>query len=216
MRKGITINGKHSYNDFNLEIGTRNISVPKQKRITETVPYMHGVYDFSSINDEVALENRLLTYEFDIAELSTEKMETLKSSLLTWLYQTNESIIEDDYIKDYYYIGSLENTEWTEDFGKGTLKVSFSVYPFKIAKTQTEKNFEVESLLDTTINNNSSHIIVPKIICDNTITIELNNKAFSLSAGEWQDEDMYLNPGINEINITGSANVSFIYREEMI
>ncbi len=216
MRKGITINNKHSYNDFKLEIGTRTISPPKQKRITETVPYMHGCYDFSSINDEVALENRLLKYEFDISETSTEKMENIKSKVLSWLYQTNETIIEDDYIKNYYFIGSLESIDWGEDFGKGTMSVVFSVYPFMISKTQIEKTYNVNDILDTTIENKSSHIIVPKIITDGSITIEINNKTYTLSEGEWEDSDLYLISGINEIRISGNSNVSIIYREEVI
>lgn len=216
MKKGIRIKEKHSFEDFNLEIATRKISPPKQKRITETVPYMNGIYDFSSLNDEIALENRILTYEFDISEVYTENMDIIKTKFLNWIYQTNEEKIEDDYIPNYYFVGSLESVDWQEDFGKGTIGVSFSVYPYMISKNEIIKNINISEELIEVIETNSSHIINPTIITDSNINIEINDKTFSLSEGTWQDSDIYFNSGVNNIKISGNANVIIKYRDEMI
>ena len=59
---------------------------------------------------------------------------------INWIYQTNEEKIEDDYISNYYFVGSLESVDWQEDFGKGTIGVSFSVYPYMISKNEIIKN----------------------------------------------------------------------------
>ena len=45
---GIRINGKHSYGDFGLYLKSRKVSLPEQKSIRETVPFMNGFHDFSS------------------------------------------------------------------------------------------------------------------------------------------------------------------------
>jgi hypothetical protein len=46
---GITYNNKHSFNDLGLTVlNTRGIETPSKIKITETVPFMNGSYDFSN------------------------------------------------------------------------------------------------------------------------------------------------------------------------
>lgn len=137
MIKQLIINGKKSYDDFDVYIGTRNISQPKKKSIKETVPFSNMVYDFSKIDGELYWDHRTLKYEFDIAELTTEEMEVAKSKLLNWLLNVHDTDIYDPYIGDYHFHGSYDSDSWTEDFEKGTITVSFSVYPYKIANNDS-------------------------------------------------------------------------------
>ena len=47
---GITYNNKHSFNDLGLTVlNTRVIETPSKIKITETVPFMNGSYDFSNL-----------------------------------------------------------------------------------------------------------------------------------------------------------------------
>lgn len=216
MTKGISANNKHSFNDFNLCIAERKITPPSPKRITETVPYMNGEYDFSSINGEVALENGKLYYEFDIAELTTELMQQVKSSFLTWIYSIVDTNICDDYIGNYYFSGSLDSIEWNEDFGKGTLGITFSVYPYMYSKTETAIEFTVENEFIKNITTNSSHNIVPSITTDADLTIEKDDKIYTLSSGTYKNEDFLLKVGDNNIKFGGNANVKITYRDEVI
>ena len=214
--KGISVKNKHSYNDFFLSIAERKISPPSLKRITETVPYMNGEYDFSCLDGEIALENRELYYSFEIAEISTEQMEETKQNFLSWLYSVVDSDIFDDYLPNYYFHGSLKNVEWTEDFGKGILNVTFSVYPYKFEKKETTINLSVNQKIETTINVNSTHPIIPSIFTSNEINLEVNDNTFSLSNGKYSYEELKLSPGENKIIIEGTSEVVFTYRNEMI
>lgn len=214
--KGISVNGKHSYNDFSLCVGERTISPPNLKRITETVPYMNGEYDFSSINGEIALESRSLSYEFDIAEITTEKMEEIKSNFLSWLYSIVDTNIFDDYLKNYYFHGSLDKIDWSEDFGKGIITVTFSVDPYMYEINETTEKFEVNNTTDIIIMTNSSHPIIPTISTTSEITIKVNDNSFSIPKGDFKSEDLKLQPGENKISILGNATVSFTYRNEVL
>lgn len=133
MIKQLEINGLKSYDDFGVFISTRKISSPKKKSIKETVPFSNVIYDFSKMNGEIYWEERTLEYSFDIAEFTTEEMEVVKSDLLSWLLNVQDADIYDPYIGDYHYHGSFDSDSWEEDFGAGTLSVSFTVYPYKIA-----------------------------------------------------------------------------------
>lgn len=216
MIKGISANGKHSFNDFGLSIAERKISPPSLKRITETVPYMNGEYDFSALNGEIALEPRELYYSFDIAELTTESMEQIKTFFLSWLYSIVNTKIYDDYLSEYYFYGSLDKIDWSEDFGKGTIGVTFSAYPYMYAKEETIVKFMVENELIKNITTNSSHDIVPIITTDSDLTIEKDDKIYTLSSGSYENEDFVLGAGDNNIKFSGNANVKISFRDEVI
>ena len=160
MIKQLIINGKKSYDDFDLYISERTISQPKKKSIKESVPFSNVVYDFSDINGEIYWEERTLKYVFDFAELSTEEMEKAKSKVLTWLMNVHDTDIYDPYIGDYHFRGSFESDSWSEDFGAGTLTINFSVYPYKISNSDTsiieEIGDELTGSSPLTINNSAS------------------------------------------------------------
>ncbi len=214
--KGISANNKHSFNDFGLCIANRKITPPAIKRITETVPYMHGEYDFSSIDGEVALENGKLYYEFDIAELTIELMERVKNTFLDWIYSINDNDIFDDYLEDYYFHGSLVGVDWEEDFGKGILGITFSVYPYMYEREEKVINFVVDKELTKIITTKSSHNIVPSITTDANLTIEIDQKQYSLSPGTYQYDDFLLKSGDNNVKFIGNANVTISFRNEVI
>lgn len=133
MIKQLEINGLKSYDDFGVYISSRKITQPKKKSIKESIPFSNVVYDFSNLNGEIYWEERSLEYVFDIAEVSTEEMENVKSRLLDWFMNVHDVDIYDPYIGDYHFHGSFDSDSWDEDFGSGFLTVSFTVYPYKIS-----------------------------------------------------------------------------------
>lgn len=140
--KQLVINGKKSYDDFGVCIATRKISQPKKKSIKGSVPFSNITYDFSKIDGEIYWEERTLTYTFDIAEFTTEEMEELKENLLDWLLNVHDADIYDPYIPNYHFHGSFDSDSWDEDFGAGTLGISFTVYPYKIANDDTSNKVD--------------------------------------------------------------------------
>lgn len=215
MIKQLMINDKKSYDDFNVYIGSRKISSPKKKSIKESVPFSNKIYDFSKINGEIYWEERTLEYEFDIAELSTEEMEIAKSKLLTWLLNVHDTDIYDPYIGDYHYHGSYNSDSWDEDFGAGTIKVSFSVYPYKISNRNVETSVELSGEDKTiTITNNSSHRVAPTIISEGSFTINIGDDSFSIGRGTYETS-FYFECGETELKINGSGTITFSYVEEV-
>lgn len=212
--KQLIINGKKSYDDFDLCISDRNISPPKKKSIKESVPFSNMVYDFSNINGEIYWEERKLEYSFDIAEISTDKMEEVKSKVSNWLMNVQDTDIYDPYIGDYHFHGSFDSASWDEDFGEGSLKVSFLVYPYKISNADVVNELEINKELTKTITNESAHRIAPTIISSGTFTITLNNKTYSVGNGTHTNV-FYLESGENTLTIKGSGSITISYAEEM-
>ena len=62
---GIIKSNKHSYYDFGLKIISREFNPPSKKKVKETLPYMNGSYDFSSLYGDNVYEERTVKYVFD-------------------------------------------------------------------------------------------------------------------------------------------------------
>jgi len=212
MKEGITANGIHSYRDLGFWIAKRKISPPKRKKNKQTVPYMHGTYDFSQIAGETIYEEATLEYEFDIAEFTTEEMERQKDIILDWLNNIVDTAIEDDFIPGYYYRGGIADIDWSEDFGEATIKATFEVYPFKIAKEMTWQNINGSGV----IMNESSHPVFPTIILPSAMTFTINGGAsYAMNAGTYDVTEFVLQKGENQIVINSGAGAMQIgYRKE--
>ena len=103
-----------------------------------------------------------------------------------------------------------------EDAEQGTLTVKFNVYPFAISNNPIEVNFEsTTDEQEIKIDNTSSHRVVPTIITDGNILIKKDGKSVSLSAGEWEVDNLYFEKGENTLLVSGSANVCVKFYEEV-
>lgn len=214
--KEIRANGKGSFTDFNLAIKNRTISLPKKKTIKEDIPFNNGAYDFSNINGEIYWEEREIEYTFDIAEFTVEEMEKIKDKVVDWVFNIHDTDIEDDYTQDYYYHGSYDDSSWKEDFGQGELKVTFVVYPFKYEKKLTTLDILATTTEQTiTIENGSSHKVVPTIVTDGAVEITIGANIYSLSGGTYTSSSFILSKGINTWKIKGNANVNISFRKEV-
>lgn len=209
--KQLVINGKKSYDDFGVCIATRKISQPKKKSIKESVPFSNVTYDFSKIDGEIYWEERTLEYAFDIAEFTTEEMENVKSRLLDWLLNVHDADIYDPYIEGYHFHGSYDSDSWDEDFGSGTLNVSFTVYPYKISNEDTEVKFELVDKDRVTINNNSSHRIMPTVTSGGNFVITIT-KVFgkNLFDGELEEGFIDIETGKNNSSPRNSRTKNYI------
>lgn len=216
MMEQIYINNLASLDDFDLYIREREITIPTKKSIIETVPYSNITYDFSKLDDEIFWENRELKYSFDIAELSTSKMEHEKSRILDWLLNVQETKIYDSSIKDFHFFGSYSSSSWSEDFGSGTFGVVFSVYPYKISNKPKIQKFTIDGADEVAkVYSSSSHPVKANLIIDGTISIIYKNMQLNLGTGTYQNY-LSLAKGSNTFLLGGNGTITFEFVEEVL
>ena len=63
---GIIKSNKHSFKEFGLTIKSKKINTAKKKKITLTIPFMNGSYDFSELYGEQSYDDRDLEYTFNL------------------------------------------------------------------------------------------------------------------------------------------------------
>lgn len=139
MMYGIRFNGKHSWNDLGITMGTeREIGHPSKMKIIKRPPFSNTDIDFSEIYGSQAYENRTLKYSFNTVDWfgknTAEAMSTTKTVLANWLMNSNgKQPLYDDLYPNYYFLAEVEEgVSIEEDWNRGLLTVTFTAYPFMI------------------------------------------------------------------------------------
>lgn len=236
---GITINGKHSYRDFNLTIAEegRDIGYPSKVKRKFKPPFSNIEYDFSSVYGDQDYDNRKLKYNFNVFSKENptkNKMTWEKIAAQNWLYNTNGKIrIEDDLIEGYYFLGELEDgASFDEMWQSGVLTVEFECYPFMTDELPEGNNlwktfnFHTDMLQETKFTINGSRQVklfnlgVPSInpVIDSTaeMSVLMNGKMFIIPVGKSTSDDFYLSTGVNSLTITGNGEITFTFYKELI
>ena len=231
---GISYNNKHSFNDLGLTIlNTRVIETPSKIKITETIPFMNGSYDFSNLYGSNCYTERQLEYEFLIKANNSTELEYQRIKIENWLLSSNtKTPLIDDNIIGYYYKAECISAEFEEMNNIGKLKATFIAYPFKIGEAYEGNNlwdsfnFELDVLQDTkfTVNGASSVSIYnpsvidiePEIIASSQLEITLDNKKYVVEVGTSKDYRFKLKKGNNNITLKGNGTIEFKFRKEVL
>lgn len=234
---GITFNGRHSYDDMGLLLlEEKNIGIPNKKKVTVQVPFSNEVYDFSTVYGGQLYEQRQLTYSFKIKNTaygSKESMNMLKINVLNWLFgTTGYTRLTDDAIPGYYFLAEVQgNASFQENWAHGTLTVTFTAYPFKIAERAEgndiwdDFNFELDAFQDVSFNvkgeltvllvNTGISLARPEITADADFTLILREEEHHIQRGS-RTYDYFTLAKENQVTIRGTGRISFKWFKELI
>ncbi len=160
----IIYNGKSSYTDFDLYVAAKEIPAPQRKVITETVPYMSGVWDFSYHDNGVdEYEALKLKYSFDVIADTKRELSEQKAALNAWLHgKTDGKLYDTDISLTKYYKVYHAQASWSENDLQGLLTVEFLCYPFMLTdKTITQAL--TATAQSVTVENEGERAIMPTI-----------------------------------------------------
>lgn len=234
LLRGFKFNNKHN-SEFGVAMETKTIQYPSKKKIKDSVPFMNGSYDFSTIgsNNEIVYEEREITIVLGLPAKNKDQLQFLYSTILEWLVDTGKQKLVFDGLNEYYFMAEVEsNSSLAEVMTYGRLELKFVAEPFKKSEYYVGNdiwdifNFEEDYAQDTkyTINNstkiliyNPGRTIRPIIKSSNNMTmIDNKNKSYTINIGENNLYGFHLLHGLNNITFNGSGNVEFIFRKEKL
>lgn len=231
--RGFKFNGKHN-TEMNVVMHSKSIQPPPKKKIKESVPFMHGSYDFSTVgsNGEIVYSEREITIILGLPAESKELLQGLYSSTLEWLEDVGRQPLTFDGIQDYYYLAEVEEvSSFSELMSFGTLTVKFVAYPFKLSVDYVGGdiwdtfNFEEDYLQSNSfevITNktitlyNPGRSVSPIINSSAAMTITKDSKTYNLIPGDNKLYGFRLNTLGNSIVINGTGTIKFLFRKESI
>lgn len=196
----------HSYDDFDASVAERRIIKPKKKSVKESVPYSNITHDFSAINGEIYWDETQLEYDFEIIADSAEELEEKKQPFLNWIMNVMNEKLHDPFIHDYHFKATFDDIEIDEsEIEKAYITVKFTAYPYMIANEPRMYTFPLTTTETTvTVNNESSHRIIPTLITDVECTVKAGNNTVGIS-GEIAHEYFMLAPGKNSFAIKAAS-----------
>ena len=229
---GIIKSNKHSFKEFGLTIKSKKINTAKKKKITLTVPFMNGSYDFSELYGEQSYDDRDLEYTFNLEASDKVGLNIARRKITEWLSDGGRQIIKDDAFPDYYFIAECVAIDVSEKGSHAEVKASFVADPFMYGNNYEghdiwdEFSFEDDYAQETsfTINgtstielyNLSSVSVSPTIICTNRMEILLGGVTYKFEAGIIKDYRFKLQKGNNELKIKGNGDIRFEFRKEVL
>ena len=233
IKEGLVFNGFDT-REYDMHLIERSAPTPAEKEIIESVPFAHGVYDFSNILGERIFDNRPISYTFQIYEHDYDRRKHEQTVLENKLLGTHITTLEDSYDEDYYYLGKCVSINTTDDhvYNRLIVVVEFNCYPFKISKLPEghdiwdEFNFEldvaqvvkheVSGTKEITLYNVGAPSVVPTIIASSEFTIEKGTVSVTVPSGTSKSELIRLQTGENKLKVTGNGTIEFNFHKELI
>ena len=159
--KGITFGNYHSYNAFQLILGTKTIGTPSPKTETIDIPGGDGVLDLTEYFGEPKYGNRNLSFEFSSVVIPDDFM-SLFSMVQNALHGKKMTITLDD-DPGWYYKGRISVSEWKADRNIGKLTIDCDCEPYK---RQTSPTVITKAIAGTAtiILPNSRKRTVPEVV----------------------------------------------------
>lgn len=225
---GVKFGNKHTYNEWNLILTSTDISFPDVKKETLDIPGADGELDFTeSLTNDVKYKNRKITFNFVIVH-ERSKWTTLISEIANYLHGQEFKIILDNDM-NFYYIGRAEVNKFKSDKSIGGIVIEADVEPYKYDLTSSAEdwlwdpfNFEdgiINETKDILVNGEKEIAIygrrkkvVPKITCDNEITVVFNSNEYKLSSTTQKVLDIQICEGKNTLLFKGNGTVTIEYR----
>ena len=231
--RGFTFNNKHN-NDVGVVMHSKLIQPPSKKKIKESVPFMNGSYDFSTVgtNGEQTFSERDITIIIGLPAETKEQLQVLYSTTLEWLQDVGKQQLKFDVIPDYYFMAEVEEaSSFDEVMEFGTLTVKFTADPFKMGvdyvgddvwdtfnfeEDITQSNEFTINGSDTILLYNPRRPVNPIIYCSTAMIITKDGLTYNLAAGNNKIYGFRLNSLNNTIIVTGTGTIKFIFRKESL
>jgi predicted phage tail component-like protein len=231
--RGFSFNGIHN-EQMKVVMNSRIIQSPAKKKIKDSVPFMNGSYDFSTVgsNGEIVYSERQITINIGIPAETNEELQLVYSNLLNWLVDTGKHELIFDDLDDYYFLGEVESaTKLSEVMEYGSFEVTITADPFKKSKEYVGSdiwdtfNFEEDYVQTNTYAisgsksitmNNPGRTVRPLINCTATMTLVKDGKTYNLAKGNNNIYGLDFKTGVNTMTVSGTGTIKILFRKESI
>lgn len=207
---GVTFGSYHSYDDFNLILAEKEIGSAEVKTNYVDVDGAHGQIDYTEYFGEPKYRSRSLSFKFNTIVNQSQFME-LYSDIQNALNGRRLKIVLDDDV-DYYYMGRLQVSAFTNDKNIGQISIDCTCEPWKYRENPTVVTRTVSGS-DTIMLVNSRKRVVPSITTTASMIITFGGISTIVNAGTFTIPTLELTEGNNTVIVTGTGNITFVYQE---
>lgn len=217
IEQGVLFTYLHSFRDLELILAPFTPPPAPVKTAYVDVPGMDGDLDLTEVHGDIKYGSRTLTFKFTISpasEMTFDEKVTQVSNALNG--RERQIILDRD--SEYYWWGRLTVNEHLQDKKLGQIVVTAKVEPYKYKVKETVKTFTLTPEKRNIVLTSGRKPVIPLIDCTNdntTVTFGGTGiiEEHVISAGTHKFLDCVLHEGENYVEISGSGEITFRYRE---
>lgn len=209
--KGVKFGNYHSFYEWGLILGSKEIGSPEPKVNQIEIEGGDGVLDLTEFFGEVKYKNRPLSFKFSKTNIVPDGFLALYSLVQNLLHGKRMQIILDDDPGNFYY-GRVTINEWKSNKNIGEIVIDVDAEPYKYKLAETVVSKAVSGTATITLNNSRKRV-VPVITTDAEMKIAFGNYTGTFSKGTFTIPELELIEGANTVTVTGTGTISFSYRE---
>lgn len=235
ITEGFTF-GSYNSTKNGMFLISRDAPTPDEKEIVESVPYMQGVYDFSTLNGgERYFSNREITYQVILFNENYSTRKSAEQEIKRQLMPLNIQPLYDTHDVGFHWLGKAKNITVEDDdkLNMLTTTIKFDCYPFAIANNVEgsdvwdevffphwifqDTKYTVNGTQVINLYNIGSKSIECELVVSGSVTVTGSFGSVKLKSGNYTDTQLVLTIGANRLTLIGKGAIEFkFYREEMI
>lgn len=211
--KGITLGQYHSYKDFSLILGEKEIAAPKVKTVKIDVEGADSALDLTEFFGEPKYEDVTHKFQFSTIVPQSEFL-TLYSTIKNAIHGKKLRITLDD-DPGFFYMGRCFVSSFTSAKGVGTVSIEADCEPWKYKAAQTVITQTVDGE-DIIVLPNLRKRVVPEVNITTDSSLRLVFETYNiwdLGGGSYTLPELELQAGENSVSVTGTGEISFSYQE---
>lgn len=212
---GVTINGKHSFNDFGLYLQPKSIPAPKAKTKTVSIEGANGEIDLSTVltDGDIKYQNRVFKLNFVAIGYGSTHAAIIERFMNNVHGKTVRLVFDDD--TTHYFTGRCEVTNREFNNGYTVIECEFNVEPYRydVSETVISKTISGDTSI---ICNNARQWLVPSINASAEMTLNYKGTLYQIVTGEHVYDMVVLRDGVNTLNFSGNGTVTIKYRQGVL
>lgn len=201
----------NTWDDWTLTLTAKEVLPPEPRTKYVTLAGASGSLDLTeALSGEVPYEDRMVRASFLTSEGTFADRVRLLKDITAALHGKKVQIVEPD-DPEHYFLGrvSIRSVEQTQVMLR--LKIEAVCDPWRYALSQSV--YKLVGGTKITIINGGTRTVCPDLTVTGTVSVAINGKTASLTAGAHKIQDLRLLPGLNTVQVTGDGSVTLTFRE---
>lgn len=214
----------------------RDAPTPAEKTVTENLSYANGILDFSNITGERFYDQRTITYQFTMPNVSYSERKLVENKVKGLIMAPFDQRLYDSHDKGYYWVGKAKSVKVDDDQANNNLVLSieFDLYPFAIKNNSGIDNYddwdtldfandfiqpfsyEIDGKRELDLMNIGENSLSPTVVASDAIEVIKNGQSYKFGPDKAKDYLFSLERGNNHVAIKGKATVRFVIQSEVL
>lgn len=211
MLYGITINSTDTLSTYGLMLcADLKIGQPKLKANRVNIPGGDGSLNMSYSPQGMAVfEDRTISGTLFKAVGEADRDDLVVTLRNAWHGQEVNLTLPND--TTHYWHGVIEFGE-VSGYNKGNIPFTMTAAPYRLKSTETTVSKAISTSGTVTLTNERMPVC-PTVTTTAAVTLAWGDYSVSINAGTHTIPQLVLGAGSTTITVTGSATVTFVYRE---